>query len=140
MSLVDVKGVTKRFGGLTAVSDVDLTVNAGEIHCLIGPNGAGKSTLFKLLTGQLPFHAPTPIALMFMHLNDPVPTVRTQRPDLSDAVNQVIQKATAKRPADRYTDVTTLIRELRQALASGPAVTARLTDALPNVFPATMNG
>ncbi len=54
MALVDVKGVTKRFGGLTAVSDVDLTVNAGEIHCLIGPNGAGKSTLFKLIVGLYP--------------------------------------------------------------------------------------
>jgi ABC-type uncharacterized transport system ATPase subunit len=53
MALVDVKGVTKRFGGLTAVSDVDLTVNAGEVHCLIGPNGAGKSTLFKLIVGRI---------------------------------------------------------------------------------------
>src|SRR3954464_8548297 len=51
MALVEVKGVSKRFGGLTAVSDVDLTVNAGEVHCLIGPNGAGKSTLFKLIVG-----------------------------------------------------------------------------------------
>jgi len=54
MTLVDVKGVSKRFGGLTAVSDVDLTVNAGEVHCLIGPNGAGKSTLFKLIVGLYP--------------------------------------------------------------------------------------
>ena len=53
MALVEVKGVSKRFGGLTAVSDVDLTVNAGEVHCLIGPNGAGKSTLFKLIVGSL---------------------------------------------------------------------------------------
>jgi serine/threonine protein kinase len=87
--------------------------------------------LYEILTGQLPFHAPTPIALMFMHMNEPVPTVRAQRPDLSDAVNQVIQKATAKRPSDRYTDVTTLIRDLRQALASGPDVTARLIDPQP---------
>ena len=54
MALVDVKGVSKRFGGLTAVSEVDLTVNAGEVHCLIGPNGAGKSTLFKLIVGLYP--------------------------------------------------------------------------------------
>src|SRR5215213_3334691 len=92
--------------------------------------------LYEILTGQLPFHAPTPIALMFMHMNEPVPPVRAQRPDLSDAVNQVIQKATAKRPADRYADVTTLIRELRQALASGPAVTARLADPQPTPSPA----
>ena len=54
MSLVEVKGVSKQFGGLTAVSDVDLTVKVGEVHCLIGPNGAGKSTLFKLIVGLFP--------------------------------------------------------------------------------------
>jgi len=51
MSLVDIKSLSKRFGGLAAVSDVDLRVAEGEIHCLIGPNGAGKSTLFKLIVG-----------------------------------------------------------------------------------------
>jgi ABC-type uncharacterized transport system ATPase subunit len=49
-------GITKKFGGITAIDDVDFTVEKGELRCLIGPNGAGKSTLFKLLTGQ---HAPT---------------------------------------------------------------------------------
>jgi branched-chain amino acid transport system ATP-binding protein len=49
--VLDVTGVTMKFGGLTAVRDVNLTVNAGEIVGLIGPNGAGKTTFFNCLTG-----------------------------------------------------------------------------------------
>ncbi|MDP3548670.1 MAG: ATP-binding cassette domain-containing protein, partial [Phreatobacter sp.] len=45
-TLLDVRGVTKRFRGLTAVDTVSLSVEEGEIFAVIGPNGAGKTTLF----------------------------------------------------------------------------------------------
>ena len=51
MALLTVKNLTKSFGGLTAVSDVNMAIEPGELVGLIGPNGAGKTTLFNLLTG-----------------------------------------------------------------------------------------
>lgn len=51
MSVLSVKNLTKTFGGLSAVSDVSMELNAGELVGLIGPNGAGKTTFFNLLTG-----------------------------------------------------------------------------------------
>jgi branched-chain amino acid transport system ATP-binding protein len=55
--LLDVKDVTKRYGGLTANADITFDVNEGEIVGIIGPNGAGKSTLFDLITGFQPLDA-----------------------------------------------------------------------------------
>lgn len=56
MALLEVRGLSKRFGGLAAVSGVDFDVAAGELLGIIGPNGAGKTTLFHLIAG---FHRPT---------------------------------------------------------------------------------
>ncbi|MGE0846350.1 MAG: ATP-binding cassette domain-containing protein [Flavobacteriaceae bacterium] len=52
--VLSVRGVSKSFGGLKAVSDLDFEVRTGEVVGLIGPNGAGKSTLFNVVTGVLP--------------------------------------------------------------------------------------
>ncbi len=54
--LLETQGLVKRFGGLTAVDDVSLSLTAGEIRAVIGPNGAGKSTLVGIICGRL---APT---------------------------------------------------------------------------------
>jgi branched-chain amino acid transport system ATP-binding protein len=51
-TILQTENVTKRFGGFTAIDEVDFGVDAGELRCLIGPNGAGKSTLLKLIVGR----------------------------------------------------------------------------------------
>ncbi|HEY8586798.1 MAG TPA: branched-chain amino acid ABC transporter ATP-binding protein/permease [Rhodanobacter sp.] len=51
---LEARGLTKRYGGLTAVDGINFTVAEGELRGLIGPNGAGKSTFFKMLAGEIP--------------------------------------------------------------------------------------
>ena len=54
MALLEIRGLEKRFLGVTALDRVDLTIHRGELVSLIGPNGSGKTTLFNCVTGYLP--------------------------------------------------------------------------------------
>lgn len=88
------KGLTMRFGGVTAVDNVDFELRDGELRCLLGPNGAGKSTFFKCLTGQL---VPTEGEILFRehpvtHLNtheivNQGVGIKTQVPNVFDGIS-----------------------------------------------------
>jgi branched-chain amino acid transport system ATP-binding protein len=71
MPILDIRKLTMRFGGLTAVDDVDFHVDGGQIASLIGPNGAGKTTVFNAITG---IYEPTAGSVLFEghHLTRPV--------------------------------------------------------------------
>lgn len=66
MAFLKVEGLTKQFGGLTAVNNVDFEIEKGKITAIIGPNGAGKSTLFNLISG---FYRPTSGSIHFKGRN-----------------------------------------------------------------------
>ena len=73
MAILEMNHVTKTFGGAHALTDVHLSVEAGEIHALLGENGAGKSTLMNILTGVIPADSGT---IVFDGKEYPEPTIQ----------------------------------------------------------------
>lgn len=73
MALLEVHGITKRFGGLVAVNSLDVSVDTGHISALIGPNGAGKTTAFNVIAG---FYQPTEGKVIFDGMD-----ITNMRPD-----------------------------------------------------------
>jgi tRNA A-37 threonylcarbamoyl transferase component Bud32 len=91
--------------------------------------------LFEMLTGQVPYNAETPIAIVIKHVNDPIPLARRVNPSIPEAVERVLLKALAKEPDDRFASAGELARALRQAVQElRPSVAAAplpVTSALP---------
>lgn len=77
--------------------------------------------LFEILTGQLPFEADTPPALMFKHINSPVPLASSANPNLPGACDEVIQRAMSKRKEGRYPSAGAMAAALKSAPRGGPA-------------------
>jgi hypothetical protein len=82
--------------------------------------------LYELLTGDVPFTGNTPFIVMNKHRSEPVPSPRNERPDLPPAVEEVVMKALAKRPEDRYQSALELAAALRSAVAGGPPASGSL--------------
>ena len=73
MTILEMKHVSKAFGGSKALSDIHFSVEEGEIHALLGENGAGKSTLMNILTGVIPADTGE---ISFLGKSYPSPTIR----------------------------------------------------------------
>lgn len=77
--------------------------------------------LFELITGRSPFEAETPVALLLKHINEPIPSLRSLRPELPLEAERVVVKATAKHPDGRYPSASDLAEAFAAALHAAPA-------------------
>jgi WD40 repeat protein/transcriptional regulator with XRE-family HTH domain len=77
--------------------------------------------LYELLTAIRPFRTQTPAELLHLHLTTPLPSLRAHNPELPAALDQVIQHATAKQPAERFPDVESLVAALQKAVGAHQA-------------------
>lgn len=76
--------------------------------------------IYELVTGQVPYEAETPFAVVLKHISEPLPLPRAVRPDLPEVVEQVILRALAKSPADRYQSMADLVTAFQQAVDQLP--------------------
>lgn len=83
-------------------------------------------TVFQMLTGNVPYDAPSPLGVLMAHVTQPVPDIRRQRPELPPAVQPMIEKAMAKAPQDRYQTPGALAVALADALVTAEANAAPL--------------
>ena len=78
--------------------------------------------IFQMLAGRVPYQGDTPVRTMMMHILEPVPQISDDRPDLPPAVGEIIHKAMAKEPIDRYTKAIELAAALENAVQPSPTL------------------
>jgi serine/threonine-protein kinase len=84
--------------------------------------------LYEMLTGEPPFDAETPLAILMKHVNDPLPLPRQRVPDVPEPLERVVLKALAKRPGDRYQGAGEMARALKKAaMEAGVALPERIS-------------
>jgi eukaryotic-like serine/threonine-protein kinase len=95
--------------------------------------------LYEMLVGQVPFHADSQVGVAMKHVNEELPDVQRRRPDASAAVALVVERATAKSPAERYQSIAEMIDDLETALeveaARAGSTTGEATSVLDAVPP-----
>jgi WD40 repeat protein/serine/threonine protein kinase len=96
--------------------------------------------LYEVLTGQHPFSDTTPPHMIFKHLAEPLPSLQASHPDLPAALDEVVQKAAAKIPSDRYPDVLSLAAAFHSALAADRARARQPDELTPLLVPNPYKG
>ncbi len=76
--------------------------------------------LYEMVTGRVPYNAETPIAIVFKHIQDPLPSARKLNPDLPESVELILLKALAKSPTDRYQTMDEFVRAIQRAVPATP--------------------
>ncbi|MGV9269770.1 serine/threonine-protein kinase [Kitasatospora sp. NPDC003701] len=123
-------GLTKKslsLSGLTNVGQIVGTLDYAAPEQISGRPLDGRCdqyslgcVVFEMLAGTPPFRRESDLALLWAHLNDPPPTLRDHRPDLSAEVDSVVSRSLAKSPEQRYTSCLEFVAELRTATAAAP--------------------
>src|SRR6202035_3913636 len=90
--------------------------------------------MYEMLTGQVPFKGPSPVAVAMMHVREEVPDVQLARPEVSAATAAVVERATAKDLERRYRDMPSMIRDMEEALAIETARAGQATGEVTAVL------